>query len=216
MKYKTYLFDLDGTLTDSGEGIINAVKYSLKRSGDPVPPQTELLKFIGPPLWESFETVCGFSKQKAEQAVSLYREYYRETGLFENSVYSGVPQLLKDLRAAGKQLAVATSKPETFSVRILEHFGLAQYFDNITGSELDGTRVNKAEVIACALDRCSKSHPIDISRTVMIGDRKHDILGAKANGIDCIAVLYGYGSKQEFEEYNASYIVSTPADILNI
>lgn len=213
MKYSTYLFDLDGTLTDSGPGIINAVKYSLKKSGDEIPPQSVLLKFIGPPLWESFESLCGFSKEKAETAVKYYREYYRETGLFENTVYDGIPELLKRLKDSGKQLAVATSKPEPFSIRILEHFGLADYFDSITGSNLDGTRKEKSEVVACALERCGVT---DKSSAVMIGDRKHDIIGAHSNGLDCIYVLYGYGNSDEAKEHNAKYIVNSPAEIADI
>ncbi len=213
MKYSTYLFDLDGTLTDSGEGIINAVKYSLRQSGDEIPPREVLLKFIGPPLWESFERFIGFTKEKAERAVELYREYYREKGLFENSVYDGIPQLLEALKNEGAQLAVATSKPEVFSVRILEHFGIAKYFYSITGSLLDGTRKEKDEVIAAALERCGVT---DRSQAVMVGDRLHDILGAKKHGLDCIAVLYGYGSREEFEKYRADYIVGEPMDIIGI
>lgn len=213
MKFNTYLFDLDGTLTDSGEGIINATIYAVKKLGDDVPDESVLLKFIGPPLWESFEVFCGYSKEKAQTAVKYHREYYREKGLFENSVYDGVEQLLKELKRSGKQLAVATSKPETFSERILKHFGLADYFDSVTGSELDGTRADKAEVIDCALKRCGVT---DRSTAIMIGDRKHDIIGAKKNGISCAAVLYGYGSHSEFEEYGADFIVEKPEDILKL
>ncbi|MDO4944193.1 MAG: HAD family hydrolase [Ruminococcus sp.] len=213
MKYNTYLFDLDGTLTDSGLGIINGVKYSLEKSGDEIPPQNTLLKFIGPPLWESFESFLGFSKEKAETAVKYYREYYRETGLFENAVYEGIPELLKKLKNSGKQLAVATSKPEPFSVRILEHFGLAEYFGSITGSDLDGTRIEKSEVVACALERCGVT---DKSSAVMVGDRKHDIIGAHANGLECMYVMYGYGNIDEAREHNAEYIVNSPMEIADI
>lgn len=219
MKYKTYLFDLDGTLTDSGKGIINAVRYSLKRSGDEIPGEETLLKFIGPPLWESFETFLGFSHEKAENAVKLYREYYNETGLFENSVYSGIPELLEALRADGAKLAVATSKPEVFSLKILERFDLLKYFDSVTGSELDGTRTEKSDVIACALEKFTaqgKSLEEIKSGAVMVGDRKHDIIGARKNGLPCIAVLYGYGNESEFREYGADYIVKAPQDITDI
>jgi len=219
MKYKTYLFDLDGTLTDSGRGIINAVRYSLKRSDDEIPEEETLLKFIGPPLWESFETFLGFSREKAENAVKLYREYYNETGLFENSVYSGIPELLETLRSDGAKLAVATSKPEVFSLKILERFDLLKYFDSVTGSELDGTRTEKSDVIACALEKFTargKSLEEIKSGAVMVGDRKHDIIGARKNGLPCIAVLYGYGDETEFREYGADYIVKTPQDITDI
>lgn len=208
--YDIILFDLDGTLTDSGEGIINSVKYALRTNGDDIPDESVLLKFIGPPLWESFETFCGFSHEKACGLVELYREYYREKGLFENAVYDGVEKMLSELKAQGKRLAVATSKPEVFSVRILEHFGLAEYFENITGATLDGTRIEKADVIACALECCGADKD---SRVLMVGDRKHDILGAHKNNIPCAAVLYGYGTREEFEEYGADYIVKEPSEI---
>lgn len=162
---------------------------------------------------ESFESFLGFSKEKAETAVKYYREYYRETGLFENAVYEGIPELLKKLKNSGKQLAVATSKPEPFSVRILEHFGLAEYFGSITGSDLDGTRIEKSEVVACALERCGVT---DKSSAVMVGDRKHDIIGAHANGLECMYVMYGYGNIDEAREHNAEYIVNSPMEIADI
>lgn len=209
--FDTYLFDLDGTLTDSGEGIMNAVRYSLAQSGDRDPGEEVLRRFIGPPLWESFERFLGFSEEKAQRAVELYRVYYKDRGLFENRVYDGIEDMLKGLKNAGKQLAVATCKPEPFSVRILEHFGLSRYFDNITGSLLDGTRREKREVIAEAVRRCGA----DPEKALMVGDRKHDIIGARENGIGCIGVLWGYGSREEFLEYGASGIISDPGELLN-
>lgn len=211
--FDTYLFDLDGTLTDSHEGIINAIKYALGKMGEKIPPQETLLKFIGPPLPESYRTFLGFNEEKTLEGVRLYREYYSERGLFENRVYEGIPELLKSLKSAGKQLAVATSKPEPFTHRILEHFDLAKYFDIVTGSLPDGTRGTKGEVVACALESCGIA---DLSRAVMIGDRKHDIIGAKNNGIACIAVLYGFGGREEFESFGADFIVGEPMEILDI
>lgn len=213
MKYDCYLFDLDGTLTDSQAGITNAIKHALEKMGEPVPSMEVLLKFIGPPLDYSFEKFCGLDEEKIQTAVKLYREYYSVTGLFENRVYEGIPELLQGLKASGRKLAVATSKPEVFTMRILERFGLLQYFDSVTGALLDGTRSSKTDVLRCALENCGIS---DKSKAVMIGDRMHDISGAKDNGIDCIAVLWGFGNKEEFIKYGAEHIVETPAQILAV
>lgn len=213
MKYEVYLFDLDGTLTDSQEGITNAIKYALEKMGEPIPSREVLLRFIGPPLDYSFGKFCGFSPDRIRTGIKFYREYYSTTGLFENRVYEGIPELLKGLEAEGKKLAVATSKPENFTMKILEHFGLLGYFHVVTGALLDGSRSTKTDVLRCALENCGIS---DKSKAVMIGDRMHDINGAKENGIDCIAVLWGFGSTEEFKEYGAEYIVDTPAQILDI
>lgn len=213
MKYSTYFFDLDGTLTDSGEGIMNAVKHSLQKSGDEIPPEETLIKFIGPPLWESFENFCGFSKEKAYMAVRYYREYYNEKGWCENRVYDGIPALLQRLKDSGKRLAVATSKPEFFALRILEHFDLLKYFDCVTSSNLNGTMVEKSEIVACTLEKCGV---IDKSSAVMIGDRMHDVIGAHTNGLKCVYVLYGFGNYVEAREYEAEYIVRSPGEIADI
>ena len=213
MRYDCYLFDLDGTLTDSQEGIFNAVKYALKKLGEPIPPLEVLRRFIGPPLDFSFREYCGFDDEKITEGVKLYREYYNNGGLFENRVYEGIVELLTELKIKGRMLAVATSKPELFTGRILAHFGLDKYFDVITGALTDGTRSTKSDVLACALKNWGIK---DKSKAVMIGDRMHDIVGAKDNGIDCIAVLWGFGDREEFEEYKADYIVEKPADILDI
>lgn len=206
MKYPYILFDLDGTLTDPGIGITNAVMHALRKFGITIGDRTELYKFIGPPLWESFEKYYGFSAEEAKTAVAYYREYYKPIGLYENLVYDGIEALLKTLQGSGRTLAVATSKPEVFSRQILDHFGLSPYFLTITGSELDGTRVNKAEVIACALERCGVKSP---SQALMIGDREHDIIGAKKAGAASIGVLYGYGCRDELERAGADYIAES-------
>lgn len=205
-KYTTILFDLDGTLTDSAEGIINCVKYALDEMDRPIPTQSELIKFVGPPLYESFERFCGMEPEDVKEAVRLYRVRYADVGLFENSVYGGVPEMLERLKAAGKTLAVATSKPEVFAKRILEHFGLDGYFDFIGGASIGGTRNEKQEVILYTLENLGV---IDRSSVLMVGDRLHDILGAHNTGLDCMAVIYGYGSREEFEEYGADYIAET-------
>lgn len=208
--YDVILFDLDGTLTDSGLGITNSVAYALKKYGIEVTDRTELYKFIGPPLRESFEKYYGFSEKEAEKAVEYYREYYVDKGIFENTVYFGIEDLLKEIRDSGKRAIVATSKPQVFAKRILEHFGLADYFEQIAGASLDETRTKKDEVIAYVLETCGIS---DRSRVLMVGDREHDILGAKKNGIDSLGVLFGYGGYAELKEAGASYIAETVKDI---
>lgn len=205
--YRIVLFDLDGTLTDSAEGIINCVKYALEEMRRPIPPRSELIRFVGPPLYESFERFCGMTSEQAAEAVRLYRVRYSEIGLFENRVYDGVPEMLERLKAAGKTLALATSKPEVFAVRILKHFGLDGYFDFIGGASIDGERNEKREVILYTLENLGVS---DRSSVLMAGDRLHDIVGAHDTGIDCMAVLYGYGGREEFEEYGADMIAESP------
>lgn len=206
------LFDLDGTLTDPGLGITNAVMYAFRKYGMEVPPRQELYSFIGPPLKQSFMRWCGFDEAEGEQAVKYYREYYRDKGLLENEVYDGIEDMLKALREKGKRLAVATSKPEEFARRILEHFGLAQYFEVIAGDTMDFKRNTKSDVIASALERLNVT---DRSQIIMVGDREHDVIGAKAQDLPCIGVLFGYGSREELEVAGAKYIAQTPADVLN-
>lgn len=207
MKYTTMLFDLDGTLTNPGLGITNSVAYALKKYGIDVKDRTELYKFIGPPLLNSFQDYYGFSEEQAVQAVEYYREYYQKTGIYENYVYEGIPELLKELTAEGITLLVATSKPEPFARLIMEHYHLAEYFTYIAGATMDNkTRVKKADVIRYAMQNCEAE---DNENLVMVGDRKHDILGAKEVGIDSIGVLFGYGDREELEQAGATYIAET-------
>lgn len=196
-------FDLDGTLTDPAQGITNSFVHALKYFGIEIPSYETLCTFIGPPLPETFKTQFGFDEQKVAEGVKKYREYFATKGLLENSVYPGIPELLAGLKAAGKKLVVATSKPEEYSVRIIEHFGLAQYFENVCGSLMDESRSKKDEVIAYAIER---NHISDKSKILMIGDRKHDILGAKKIGLKSCGVLFGYGSRKELEEAGADFI----------
>lgn len=196
-------FDLDGTLTDPAQGITNSFIHALKYFGIEIPSYETLCTFIGPPLPETFKTQFGFDEQKVAEGVKKYREYFATKGLLENSVYPGIPELLAGLKAAGKKLVVATSKPEEYSVRIIEHFGLAQYFENVCGSLMDESRSKKDEVIAYAIER---NHISDKSKILMIGDRKHDILGAKKIGLKSCGVLFGYGSLEELEEAGADFI----------
>ncbi len=213
MAYQTILFDLDGTLTDPGVGITNSVAYALGKYKITVPERAALYKFIGPPLIDSFERYYGFSHERAVEAVTFYREYFSETGIFENQVYDGIGELLQELRKAGKQLIVATSKPEQFAVQILEHFALAGYFDFIAGACMDESRTKKAEVITYALEACGIT---DKSRVLMVGDREHDVLGAKEAGVASLGVLYGYGDREELERAGADIIAERVADLTDI
>lgn len=209
--YKFILFDLDGTLSDSREGITRSVAHALESMGIDVPDLDALCKFIGPPLRESFIQFYGLSESDSFTALKIYREHhFNEGGLFENVVYDGIRELLEGLKAQGKALIVATSKPRPYAEKILEHFGLSQYFDFISGSELDGTRINKAEVIDHALKSCGIS---DKSKAIMVGDRRFDVSGARSNGLDCIGVLYGFGNREELEAAGADHIVKTVTEL---
>ena len=208
--YDVVLFDLDGTLTDPAIGITNSVMHSLAKYGIEVADRAELYKFIGPPLHESYEKFYGFSADEALQAVEHYREYYRVKGIYENLVYDGIEELLIKLNESGKKVILATSKPEIFAREILRYFGLDKYFYYAAGANLDGSRTDKAEVIAYALEAGGVS---DKSSVVMVGDREHDIIGANKNGIDSIGVLFGYGNREELENAGATYIAKTVCDI---
>ena len=209
--YKYLLFDLDGTLTDPGLGITNSVMYALRKFDINVEERTSLYKFIGPPLRDSFETFYGFSSEKSELAVQYYREYFSERGLYENEAYDGIADLLTQLKERGKSLIVATSKPESFAIKILQHFKLYDYFDFVAGATMDATRNKKADIIKYALESCNISEK---SSVIMIGDREHDVIGAKENGLDSIGVLFGYGSYDELKRAGATFIAKRPPDIL--
>ncbi|MBE6694340.1 MAG: HAD family hydrolase [Ruminococcaceae bacterium] len=204
------LFDLDGTVSDSVEGITNSVMHAERRYGRPASTREELLKFVGPPLAEMFEKHLGVDREGGLLAVEYYREYYNDKGIFENRIYDGIEHVLKTLHDNGKTVLLATSKPEVYAVRILEHFGLAQYFDYICGALLHG-RTDKAEVIEYAL---STAGITDRARCLMVGDRMHDILGAKKTGLRSCGVLFGYGSLDELNEIGPDFIAETPIDIL--
>jgi phosphoglycolate phosphatase len=200
------LMDLDGTLTDPKPGITKSVQYALAANHINEPDLDNLCCYIGPPLRQSFKVYHNFSEEEAEAGVAKYREYFIETGIFENKVYEGMPALLANLVKAGKKLMVATSKPEIFARKILEHFALAEYFTDICGATLDNTRSTKEEIIRYALN---KNRIQELSSVVMIGDRLHDVEGAKAVGIASIGVLYGYGSREELENAGADRIAET-------
>ncbi len=211
------LFDLDGTLTDPKEGITKSVQYALESFGIVEDNLDNLEPFIGPPLKDSFMEFYDFDEEKAEKAIVKYRERFADTGIFENRVYDGIPLLIRKLKGNRKKLAVASSKPQVFVERILEHFEIRQYFDVVVGSELDGTRVEKEEVVKEALRQLYGDNPEDLedkkSRTVMVGDRKFDIAGAKTQGIGSVAVAYGYGKMDELRIAKADYTVRSVEEL---
>ena len=206
MKHNVILFDLDGTLTDPGEGITNSVAYALRKLGQTPPPRAALEAYIGPPLIDSFISLAGLDRETGELAVKYYREYFSEHGIFENEIYPGIPQMLERLKAAGAVISLATSKPTVYAAKILEYFDIAKYFDAVAGSELDGRRVKKADVIEYALELLNVS---DRDRVVMVGDREHDTIGATACGVFSVGVTYGYGSPDELAQTGADHIVHT-------
>lgn len=208
--YEFILFDLDGTLSDSAKGIMKGAYIALQHFGVEVENYDDLYKFIGPPLVTSFMEFYGLSEEQAKEAVVIYREYYSETGLFENELYPGIEELLKELKARGKHLLVATSKPENYATIILEHFGIAHYFEFIGGATMDGKIGTKTQVIEHTLKMANIT---DLSKAVMIGDRHHDVEGANETGLDCIGVLYGYGSQEELTTAGAKYIAKAVEDV---
>lgn len=207
------LFDLDGTLTRSEQGIVNSVLYALNEMGITEDNREGLKRFIGPPLVESFMRYYGLDENGAQGAVELYRVYYRAKGIYEAPLYEGVRESLTALKEAGKALYVATSKPEVFARQIIKHSGLEGLFNDIVGSNLDGTRVDKSEVISLLLE---KNQITDKSRVLMIGDRQHDIIGAKAVGVSSVGVLYGYGNYEELSRAGADRIIEKIEDLLNV
>ena len=208
-KYAHVLFDLDGTLTDSAEGVTRSVQYALKKFGINGGPE-DLRSFIGPPLLESFQNIYGFSEKEARKAIQHFREYYREKGIYENRLYPHVPEMLQELTAKGSKLYLATSKMTNFAEIILHHFAIDSYFTFIAGATPDGSRVEKDDVISYLL---SQNSNLDKSKTVMVGDRKHDVMGAARCGLDSIAVTYGYGSIEELQEEKPSYLAHSVPEL---
>lgn len=209
--YKYLLFDLDGTLTDSREGIMNCLHYASDRLGFELPDDPD--RFLGPPLGDSFAMFCGMDREHADEAVRVFRERYSTVGLFENSVYDGVEEALAALRNAGFCLAVATCKLECYSVRIMDKFGLTGYFGVIGGADASVGRITKAQVIEDVLARAGVT---DRSQVLMIGDRNNDVLGAHQAGIKCLGALWGYGSRKELEEAGADRFAETPRTLADM
>ena len=215
MKFKYILFDLDGTITESGPGIMNSVAYALEKMGYEEKDREKLKRFIGPPLTDSMMKYYGMSEEDAAKAVRYYREYYTEKGIFENSVYDGFDESIKRLKEQGLILAVATSKPEPFARRIAEHFGFTGDYACICDATMDEARIRKADVIRYALNTLEITEE-EKHQVLMVGDREHDVLGAKENGLSCMGVLYGYGDRKELEEAGADYIAKTTAEVAEI
>lgn len=213
MVYQYILFDLDGTIINSAEGIIKCVKYALKSFGIDETDDERIKPFIGPPLVWSFQEFYHFSMEDAKKATEKYRERYRTKGIYEFELYEGITEVFKTLKEEGKTLALATSKPEVFAKQIMDKAGLSSYLDVITGSEMDGKRDNKEEVLEESFRRLNMP---DKKEVIMIGDRKFDIIGAKAWNIDSIGVTYGFAPEGELEEYGATYIVHSPMEIRKI
>ena len=196
MTYSAILFDLDGTIVDSAPGITATLAYTFEQMGLPVPTPSELVAYVGPPILDSFRDLAGFTTEEAQRALSIYRPQYLETGVYDATVYEGVPSVLHAIHTAGIPLSLATSKPELPATLILEHFSLASQFDIITGASADEVRSAKADVVAEAIVRL-KAIGADLSNPVMVGDREHDVHGAAAHGIPTIFVEWGYGSPAE-------------------
>lgn len=210
MKYTTILFDLDGTLTDPAEGLTNSLRFAMEAMGMEPWSRQALLCFIGPPILDMCRDLLHMSPEDSQEFLRQFRVYFEDRGWQENLLFDGVADLLSALQSAGATLVVATSKPEDFALRILEHFGVAKYFTVIAGSTMDETRTKKGEVIAYALAQLPQA---DLSKTVMIGDRKHDIIGGQEHSLDTIGILVGYGDRPELEAAGATTIVETMADL---
>ncbi len=210
--YKAIFFDLDGTLTESGEGITKSVQYALEKLGKPEEDLDKLRVFIGPPLMEQFMKYADIDETEARKAVEYYRERYAVKGIFENRPYDGVENLLRELKGKGYILAVASSKPEYYVTKILDYFNLSSYFAVVVGSEMNGARTSKTEVIEEALKRLNMSDRR--KEVLMVGDKEHDVLGARAAGLACVAVGYGYGTKEELTAAQPLKIVASIEELL--
>ena len=209
MEKNFILYDLDGTLTDPKVGITKSIEYALAHFGIDVEDLNELTKFIGPPLRDTFREHYSFTDSDVKLAVDKFQEYFAEQGLYENIIYGGIADMLQGQYESGKKIVLATSKPQVFAHKVLEQFEIDEYFELIVGSELSGERSDKAEVIKYAVDTLA----INPRNAIMIGDRKYDVIGSRAHGIDSIGVLYGYSSHGELKEAGANYIVETVEEL---
>lgn len=211
--YKAVLFDLDGTLTESGEGITKSVQYALEKLGKPEPDLDKLRVFVGPPLLEQFMKYADLDEETARLAVVYYRERYSTVGIYENQVYQGIKEMLQTLSDKGYILAVASSKPEYFVQKVLDYFDLTGFFKVVVGSEMNGGRTKKADVIRETLKRLGMEEHKD--QVIMVGDKEHDVFGAKQAGVSCVAVSYGYGTMDELVHAEPLQIVNTPEQLLD-
>lgn len=212
-KYDAVLFDFDGTVADTGKGIFNGVYHVLDSMGIDPPEPEKLRYFIGPPLHESFRIVFGFNEEECKAAVATYREYYSAKGIFELTMYDGMEELFRKLKAKGIKLGISSSKPEIFLLRIVDKFGLSELFDTVKGSDIDYIHSDKSLIIRRATEAMNLP---DTAKVLMVGDRCFDINGAKKAGVDSAGVLFGYGSREEFEEAGADYIVADTDELFGI
>lgn len=210
MKFTTAIFDLDGTITDSAPGILKSLCYMMEKHKIPVLPEEKLRLFIGPPLRESLPEVFGFGEEKVERMIETYQEYYGDKGIFECTVFAGMPEALQKLKDSGVRILMATAKPEKFARMVAEHFDLAKYFDFMGGACIDESRSNKHEVIEYVLESCGIT---DRTGIVMIGDRAHDMTGAQKSGLHTLGVTYGYGSAEELRGAGADMLAASPQEI---
>lgn len=210
MRFNKIVFDLDGTLTDSAPGIINSIKYAIGKLGYRELSNSELQSCVGPPLAEHIMELMGISEPQSLEFLRVYREYFAVKGIYENNIYAGIPCMLEELKAAGIRLMLCTGKPEPFAREVLRYFQLADYFDDILGPTFEGKYNDKAEGLAELLRRSGAGD------CLMVGDRKYDIIAAKACGIPSAGVLWGYGSEQELTEYGADYLVHTASELLDL
>lgn len=211
--FEYVLFDLDGTLTDSEVGIVNAALYALDKYNITVNEIGELRKFIGPAIQEAFSTDYGFEEEEVEEVIKTFREYYAEKGVYENKVFPGIVEMLVELKKRNKKLAVVSSKAEVFTHRILEHFDLLKYFDYVASATLDSTKTKKVELISEVIEHFDID---DLDKVVMVGDRKGDIRGAAESGVTSIAVLWGYAADDEIEKHKPDYVAEKVEDLLEL
>lgn len=212
--FEHILFDLDGTLTESAPGIVSSVRYSLEQFNIKDQTDRQLMRFIGPPLSESYSEFYGFNKEQCEQAIKFYREHYGEKGIFENALYPDIPEILSVLKKAGKKLYIATSKPEVYMKKIISHFGIEEYFDDVCGGDLEEKRNEKWLVVETIIERNNLKDAVKNGTVLMIGDRKHDIIGSRKNDVPCCGVLWGYGNIEEFREHNCAYVSEKVRDLI--
>ena len=213
-KYDYVIFDFDGTVTDTGEGILKSLQYSFEQMGHEVPDLSDLKKFIGPPIHYSYVTFYGIDESEVEQYIKKYRERYRKIGIYECFVYDGMVETLKALRKNGVKIGIASSKPISLVYDVMEYLKLTEYFDAVVGTQFDDSNhPGKTDLVLQSMEKLGDA---DKKRTLMVGDRYFDIDGAAGAGVDSVGVTYGYGSREEFIEHGATYIVDSPQEILNI
>lgn len=212
-KYDYVIFDFDGTVTDTGEGILKSLAYSFEQMGQPVPDLSDLKKFIGPPIHYSYVTFYNVPEDEVAEYIRKYRERYRKIGIFECFVYDGMRQTLESLRSQGIKTGIASSKPIKLVYDVMEHLDLTGLFDAVVGTQFDdSSHAGKTDLVLESMQKLGAVR----ERTLMVGDRYFDIDGAKGAGVDSVGVIYGYGSREEFEEHNATYIIEKPQELLEI